>query len=243
MVPLTPRQWVICAIAAIGFAFDIYEILMLPLIARPALMELTGAVPGTPAFNHWVGMLFWVPAMAGGIFGLIGGYLADLFGRRRILVWSILLYAGSACASGYATSIGWLLFFRCTTFIGVCVEFVAAVAWLAELFPDPKRREAVLGYTQAFSSIGGLLVTGAYYLAVHYADALPAIAGTHAAWRYTLISGVIPALPLIIIRPFLPESPAWARKKAEGTLQRPSLAALFSPQLRRTTWVTMIMFA
>ena len=56
-----------------------------------------------------------------------------------------------------------LLFFRCTTFIGVCVEFVAAVAWLAELFPDPKQRETVLGYTQAFSSIGGLLVTGAYY--------------------------------------------------------------------------------
>ena len=35
----------------------------------------------------------------------------------------------------------------------VSVEFVAAVAWLAELFPDPKRREAVLGYTQAFSSL------------------------------------------------------------------------------------------
>ena len=46
-------------------------------------------------------------------------------------------------------------------FIGVCVEFVAAVAWLAELFPDPKQREKVLGYTQAFSSLGGLLVAGA----------------------------------------------------------------------------------
>ena len=81
-----------------------------------------------------------------------------------MLVWSILLYAFSAMASGFVTSLPALLLFRCTTFIGVCVEFVAAVAWLAELFPDPKRREAVLGYTQAFSSIGGLLVTGAYYL-------------------------------------------------------------------------------
>ena len=41
-------------------------------------------------------------------------------------------------------------------------------------------------------------------------------------WRYTLISGVIPALPLILIRPFLPESPAWQQKKAAGTLRRPS---------------------
>ena len=41
------------------------------------------------------------------------------------------------------------------------------------------------------------------------------------------MSGLIPALPLIIIRPFLPESPAWRQKKAAGTLRRPSLAALF----------------
>ena len=34
-----------------------------------------------------------------------------------------------------------------------------------------------------------------------------------AAWRYTLMSGLIPAIPLIIIRPFLPESPEWQRKR------------------------------
>ncbi len=241
--PFTPVQWLICIIAAIGFAFDIYELLMLPLIVRPALMELANLKPGSPEFNQWVGLLFWVPAVAGGLFGLLGGYLTDRFGRRQVLVWSILLYAISALAAGFATSLPMLLFLRTTTFVGVCVEFVAAVAWLAELFPDPKRREAVLGYTQAFSSIGGLLVTGAYFLAVHYADALPAIHGAHAPWRYTLISGVIPALPLIIIRPFLPESPAWARKKAEGTLKRPSIAELFAPQYRTTTLVTALMFA
>ena len=31
--------WLICIIASIGFAFDIYELLMLPLIVRPALQE------------------------------------------------------------------------------------------------------------------------------------------------------------------------------------------------------------
>ena len=44
------------------------------------------------------------------------------------------------------------------------------------------------------------------------------------------MSGVIPAIPLILIRPFLPESPAWQQKKAAGTLKRPSIAALFSPR-------------
>src|SRR5688572_24079864 len=134
---LTGIQWVICGVASLGFAFDIYELLMLPLIVRPALLKLVNVRPGTPEFNYWVGMLFYIPALAGGIFGLIGGYLTDRFGRRRILVWSILLYAFSALGAGFATSVTVLLILRCTTFIGVCVEFVAAVAWLAELFPNP----------------------------------------------------------------------------------------------------------
>ncbi len=65
----------------------------------------------------------------------------------------------------------------------------------------------------------------------------------HAAWRYTLMSGLIPAIPLIVIRPFLPESPKWAAKRASGTLRRPSIRELFQPELRRTTLVTTAMFA
>ena len=253
---LTGVQWLICVIAAIGFAFDIYELLMLPLIVRPALMELAGAAPGTDLFATWVGRLFYIPAFAGGVFGLLGGYLTDRLGRRRVLTWSILLYAFSAFAAGFSTSIEMLLVLRCTTLIGVCIEFVAAVAWLAELFSDPHQRESVLGYTQAFSSIGGLLVAGAYGLSIKYAADLPAIVlpdwlpvistavkDPHAAWRYTLMSGLIPAIPLILIRPFLPESPAWQQKKDSGTLRRPSFGELFAPNLRQTTIVTTIMFA
>ncbi len=247
---MTSTQWLVCAIAAIGFAFDIYEILMLPLIVRPALLELTGAAPGSPEFQLWVGRLFYIPAFAGGIFGLLGGYLTDLFGRRRVLTFSILIYAVAAFLSGFSTSVEMLLILRCAVFVGVCVEFVAAVAWLAELFPDPKQREKVLGWTQAFSSLGGILVATANRLVITYGGSLPALGGfglditdPHAPWRYTLMSGVIPAIPLILIRPFLPESPAWAEKKAAGTLQRPSLAAIFAPELRRTTIVTTIMFA
>jgi len=85
----------------------------------------------------------------------------------------------------------------------VCVEFVAAVAWLSELFPNPKQRERFVGYTQVVGSIGGIMATGAYYLLVTYGHDLPAVRGAHEAWRYTLMSGVIPAIPLIVIRPFL----------------------------------------
>lgn len=249
--------WLVCSIAAIGFAFDIYELLMLPLVARPALLELGGFEPGSPGFLRWVGILFYVPALCGGLFGLLGGYLTDRLGRRRVLTWSILIYAFAACAAGFSTSLWMLLVCRCFVFVGVCVEFVAAVAWLAELFPDPKQRERVLGITQAFSSIGGLMVAVANGLAIQLGPSLPAIQmpswlgflgqigleHQHEAWRYTLMSGLIPALPLILIRPFLPESPVWASKKAAGTLKRPSIAALFAPELRRTTILSTIGFA
>ncbi|MBX9792065.1 MAG: MFS transporter [Pirellulales bacterium] len=244
---LTITHWLILFVAVLGFAFDIYELLMLPLIAPKALAELLGVDPmtegGFQQVLDWTSTIQWSSAVCGGVFGLLGGYLTDRFGRRAVLTWSILVYAVSAAAAGFSTSAPMLLALRCTTFIGVCVEFVAAVAWLAEIFPNPKQREWVLGITQAFSSVGGLMAAGAYRLAVAYGDQLPAIYGAHDAWRYTLISGLIPAIPLIVIRPFLPESPAWKAKRAAGTLKRPSIAELFAPALRRTTIATTILFA
>ena len=240
---LTPLQWLICAISAVGFAFDSYVLLILPLIVRPALSELLGAPPNSLAVNDWVGTLQYVPAVAGGIFGLFGGYLTDLLGRRRVLVWSILLYGFSTLAASFATSVEWLLFWRCGTFVGVCVEFVAAVAWLAELFSNPAQRERVIGFTQAFGSFGGVMAAGAYYWFVTHGESLPAIQGGHEAWRYTLMFGLVPAIPLMIIRPFLPESPLWQERKRAGTLKRPSFAELFTPRFRRTTIVTTIMMA
>jgi len=73
--PLTAVQWLICIIASIGFAFDIYELLMAPLVFPPALPELTGFQRGTPQFAHYFGILFYVPALCGGVFGLLGATL------------------------------------------------------------------------------------------------------------------------------------------------------------------------
>ncbi len=240
---MTPTEWLICAVACVGFAFDTYTLLVLTLIVRPALNEMLPPNAGPAVFNQWVGILFYVPAIAGGIFGLLGGYLIDLLGRRRILMWSILLYGVCTFGTAYVTSPGEFLLLRCGTFIGVSVEFVAATAWLAELFTRREQREAIIGYTQAFASTGGLLISAAYYLAVTYSLRLPPIHGGHEAWRYTAMSGLIPAIPLIVLRPFLPESPIWKRKKAEGTLKRPSFAELFRPTFRKTALITCLMMA
>jgi MFS family permease len=241
-------EWLIILIAVIGFAFDTYELLMLPLIAGPALAELLQVPPNNPLVTQWVGNMLWITALCGGVFGLLGGWLIDRFGRKRILSASILLYSLSPVLAAFSTSLGWLLFFRCTTFVGVCVEFIAAITWLAELFPNPRTKELVLGYTQAFASVGGLLVTAANYFSVHYANVWPGLPipepfNPHASWRYTLMSGLIPAIPIALMLPFVPESPVWFEKCKADTLRRPSFSELFSPRLRRVTLVTAALSA
>lgn len=242
-VRMTAVQWLICGIGAIGFAFDLYELVVLPLVLRPALSALENLHPGAPGYNLWVGFLFYLPALVGGAFGLLGGYLTDFFGRRRVLVWSILVYAFSAAAASHSTTLLQFLIFRCTTTIGVAVEYPAAIAWLAELFDNPKQRESVLGYTQCAVGFGGLLAPAAYYIAVTYSERLPAIHGGHEAWRYALLFGLLPAIPLILVRPFLPDSPTWQKKKSAGTLKRPSVAELFGPALKKTTFITTLLVA
>jgi MFS family permease len=240
---LTLIEWMICGVACIGFAFDTYELLVLTLTVQPALADFLASKPGSPNFNHWIGVMFYIPAIAGGVFGLLGGYFIDRFGRRRILFWSILLFCFSALGTANASTAMQLLIYRCVTFVGVSVEFVAATAWLAELFPERKLRETVLGITQIFSSVGGILMAGANYLSLSIGPHLPAIHGGHEAWRYTILWGIFPAIPLLVVRPFLPESPIWATKRAEGTLQRPSVLELFRPEFRKAALLSCLMMA
>jgi hypothetical protein len=52
------------------------------------------------------------------------------------------------------------------------------------------------------------------------------------------MTGFLPALPIALLLPFVPESKVWRERKRLGTLKRPSFAALFAPELRRVTLVT-----
>ena len=246
--PFTTTQWLVIIVAAIGFLFDTYVLLMTPLVGVPAIAELLQLPANHPDVTDWMGRMLWITALSGGVFGLLGGWLIDRFGRKRIMAAAIFFYAFSPFASAFVTTLPWFVFFRCTTFIGVCVEFVAAITWLAELFPDKRRKEIVLGTTQAFASLGGLLVTGINVWIVARADSLPGLPlpemfNAHASWRYTLLTGLLPAIPIALLLPFVPESQVWRERRAAGTLKRPSFAELFAPALRRTTLVTALLSA
>ncbi|AWM40616.1 MFS transporter [Gemmata obscuriglobus] len=248
MSPLV--RWLVLIVAAIGFLFDTYELLMFPVIGAQAVAELLHVEQTSDAVRQWGGRMLWIAALAGGVFGLLGGFMVDRFGRKTVMVGSILVYSLSPVAAAYSTELWHLVLFRCTTFIGVCVEAVAAVAWLAELFEDKRQRERAIGWTLAFASLGGILVTEVFNEIVADLKAHPEglpwlnkVGIAPAAWRYTLLTGLVPGALILLFMPFVPESRVWKARKAAGTLKRPSLGELFSPELRRTTIVTTVLSA
>lgn len=243
-------KWLVLAVAAAGFLFDTYELLMFPVIGAQALSELLGVPPTDDAVRLWSGRMLWIAALAGGVFGLLGGVLIDRLGRKTVMVGSILVYSFSPVAAAYSTELWHLVLFRSTTFIGVCVELVAAVTWLAELFADKRQREMAIGWTLACASLGGIFVTEVFneigaHLRAHPEglSALSDLGIRPAAWRYTLLTGLVPGALILLLMPFVPESRVWAEKKRAGTLKRPRFAELFSPELRRTTVVTTLLSA
>ncbi len=240
-------RWLVLAVAAIGFLFDTYELLMFPVIGSQALAQLLDAPPTSDVVRLWAGRMLWIAALAGGVFGLLGGVLIDRLGRKTVMVGSILVYSLSPLAAAYSTELWHLVLFRCTTFIGVCVELVAAVTWLAELFTDRRQRELAIGWTLACASLGGILVTEVFTEIVAFLKANPEgvswLPVKPDAWRYTLLTGLIPGALILVLMPFVPESRVWKERKLSGTLKRPRFGELFSPALRKTTIVTTLLSA
>ncbi len=243
--PLT--RWLVIIVAATGFLFDTYELLMFPVIGAQALSELLRVPPTDDLVRLWSGRMLWIAALAGGIFGLLGGFLIDRFGRKTIMVASILLYSISPVAAAFSTELWHLILFRSLTFIGVCVELVAAVTWLAELFQDKRQRERIIGWTLACASVGGILVTEVFTAIVAFLQENPEgvswLPVKPSAWRYTLLTGLVPGGIILALLPFVPESRVWMQKKLSGTLRRPRMGELFAPTLRRTTIVTTLLSA
>src|SRR6266446_5474783 len=108
---LTHVQWLICAIAGIGFLFDTYVLLMTPLVGVPAIAELLQVPANSPLVTKWMGNMLWLSALCGGVFGMLGGWLIDRFGRKRIMALSIFVYSFSQVAAALSTSLGWFVFF------------------------------------------------------------------------------------------------------------------------------------
>src|SRR5262249_13400811 len=102
--------------------------------------------------------LQWVITAYAILFGgtlLLGGRLADLFGRRRLFVAGLLLFAVSSLLCGFSWSEGSLIGFRALQGLGGALLAPAALSILMTTFSEGRERNIALGIWGAASGSGG----------------------------------------------------------------------------------------
>src|SRR6476469_1323154 len=90
-----------------------------------------------------------------GGFLLLGGRVADLLGRRLILVTGLIVFAGSSLAGGLAHSSSLLVAARFAQGLGAAMLSPAALSTLTTTFRSPRDRHTALGVWGAVSGLGG----------------------------------------------------------------------------------------
>ncbi len=132
---------------------------------------------------------------------LVFGYLADRFGRKRLFIITLLLYAISTLISAISPSYGIFIVFRLLTAIGVGAEYSAINAAIGELIPARVRGRAS-ALVMCFWPLGSIL---AAFASLFFLNLLPPSLG----WRLAFGFGAIMALVALWARRVLPESPRW----------------------------------
>ena len=142
----------LCGIAFLDFVDGSITNVALPSIRRSLHFSVDG--------------LTWVPSaylLTYGGFMLLGGRLADLIGRRRVLVTGIAMIAVSSLAGGFAHSAGVLVGARLAQGLGAALTLPTALSVLTTTFAEGKDRNTALGAwggTGGLASAAGVLIGG-----------------------------------------------------------------------------------
>lgn len=211
----------ILGFAWVGWIFDFYDLNLLSfLIASTPIAKDLNLGPQQQAWALGSSLAFTA------VGGLVFGALADRYGRRPMLMATILIYSAGTCASGLAVDMWTLLLARIITGLGVGGEWAVAHAMVGETVP-PAVRGRYGSYLQTGATFGLLLSTAVgNYVA-------PII-----GWRWTFILSALPALIVIVIRREMPESDLWLKhrgEKSEGHWTR--VVEMLRPGLRKATFL------
>ena len=154
---------------------------------------------------------------------LLSGKLADLIGRRDVIMATAALFTLGAFVSAIAPSIYVLLLGRFIVGIAVGAVSVAAPLYIAEISPPAKRGRLVCFFQLAITT--GILLA---YLGNDFFSSWPN------GWRYVLAMGAIPGILLSGLALFLLESPLWLALQGDEDEARTTLAKLkgrFDPEI------------
>jgi MFS family permease len=227
----TKKHYVILGMAWAGWLFDFYDLMLFSFLTIP-IKKTLGLSDASLSF------LLGATLAATALGGILFGYLADRFGRKAVLSWTILIYSLGTFACGFARSAWWLLIFRVVTGLGVGGEWGTGQTLVGETFPARMRaRYAAMMQTGAPFGIAVASIVGGFI-----EPSFARLFGESWGWRGCFFLSVLPALLVVVIRRAMPESDVWeerrrrheaAREGAEGgqlsyLLRTPRLRRLFT---------------
>lgn len=128
-------------ISALGYAIDLFDLFLVPALRDKMLPDL-GVSPANLT-DTYLDVMNWQlgGAAAGAV--LLWGPLADRFGRRRVLLGSIMLYSLASLWTAVVGSVGELMAARCICGLGLGAELGAAVTLVSEgVSSDERTRNA-----------------------------------------------------------------------------------------------------
>ena len=125
---------------------------------------------------------------------LLGGRVADIFGRRRTFLWGVAVFTGMSLLSGLAWSSGVLVAARTAQGIGTAIMVPAALSILVVTFADGAERNRALGL---WGALGGIGATGGLLLGGPITEIL--------GWRWVFLVNVPVGIVTLVLAPALIE--------------------------------------
>lgn len=179
-----------------GWLFDALEVNLFSNFVNP-IDEHFGVGSNTGQY-----ILYWwlLGILVGAI---VGGALADRFGRRRLFVITLLWYACFTMLTALSTDLPLLMVLRFVAGLGVGAEYSIINSAICEFMPSLRRGRAC-AIVINFWPLGAIV---AGFLAVLLLNVLNL--GTGTSWRYGFLLGGALSLLVLLFRRRLPESPRW----------------------------------
>ena len=163
-----------------------------------------------------LGSLFKGFAVAIALLGCVvgawfAGRLADVWGRKRVMVLGAVMFAASAIGTAYTQTVWDLLIWRVIGGLGIGIASVIAPAYIAEIAPA-RYRGALASMQQLAITLGifaALLSDKLFQQAAPGGDPMNTLWWGLEAWRWMFLVGVIPAVVYGILALLIPESPRY----------------------------------
>jgi len=211
----------ILAFSFIGWIFDFYDLLLLSFLISPSVTSIVKDLALTP---NQIAILLGTPLAFTAVGGFIGGAMADRFGRKPLLMATILVYSVGTLAAGLSIGFWTLLAARAVTGIGVGGEWAVAHALVGETVP-PAVRGRYGSYLQSGSAF-------ARFFASMMGNLLAPVIG----WRLAFMLSALPALLVVFIRREMPESDVWLLSVKDGVNARLGYVAALSERTGGILW-------